>query len=161
MVGQNMQMTALEVSHKDKNIIERTLCTELLNVSRWMSDNRLSESILFGSNFQKMKKASDFKVLAGDSEMTANESVSYLGCVLDGHLSGVGHAQKVITKIKKKIIKRFLARIAKSLDQKTMLILAGALIQPSEELVRNIGSCKKALKQARLAHRGHKISIFF
>ena len=44
-------------------------------------------------------------------------NVIYLGCVLDCHLSGVGQALKV-------------SRISKFLDQKTMLILVGALIQP-------------------------------
>ena len=40
-----MQMT--QVSHKDKNIIQRTLCSELLNVSRWMSDNRFTSLGLY------------------------------------------------------------------------------------------------------------------
>ena len=96
--------SALVVSHEDKNIIEQTLSAELLNVSRCMTDNRLSlhvgktESILFGSKIT-LKKASNFKVIVGDSEITAKESVSYLGCVLDRNLSGIGQAQKAITKI--------------------------------------------------------------
>ena len=32
--------SVLVVSHEDKNIIEQTLSAELLNVSRWMTDNR-------------------------------------------------------------------------------------------------------------------------
>ena len=63
-----------------------------------------------------MKKALDFKVLIGDSEITAKELVSHLGCVLDCHLSAVGQAQMVITKINKII--SFLARITKLLDKK-------------------------------------------
>lgn len=76
---------------------------ELREVSQWMTDKRLSlhfwkkESILFGSKI-RLKKASTFKVLAGDSEIKAKESVSYLGSVLDCHLTGVGQTQIAITK---------------------------------------------------------------
>jgi hypothetical protein len=44
------------------------------------------------------------------------------------NLSGIGQAQRAITKINHRI--SFLARISKFLDRKTMVILAGALIQP-------------------------------
>ena len=77
--------SALVVSHKDKTIIEQTLSAELLNVSKWMTDNRLSlhvgktESILFGSKI-RLKKASSFKVQVGDSEITAKESVTLAVC---------------------------------------------------------------------------------
>lgn len=125
--------SALVVSHKDKDVIEQTLSTELLNVSSWMSDNRLSlhvgktESILFGSKI-RLKKASAFNIFLGDTELVAKETVSYLGCMLDNNLSGTSQAQKVITKVNQRV--RFMARISKFLDTKTLVILAGALIQP-------------------------------
>ncbi len=103
------------------------------NVSRWMLYNRLSlhlgktEAILFGSKI-RLKRFPGFKVLVGDNEINVKESVSYLGCLLDCHLSGVGHAQKVITKVNQRV--RFLARILRFLDKKAMLTLANALIQP-------------------------------
>lgn len=48
--------------------------------------------------------------------------------MLDCHLSGVGQAQKVLTKVNQRVC--FLSRISKFLDKKAMLILANALIQP-------------------------------
>ena len=125
--------SALLVSHKDKNIVERTLSVELLNVSRWMSDNRLSlhlgktEAILFGSKI-KLKRSPGFKVLVGDNEINVKDSVTYLGCVLDCHLTGVGQAQKVLAKVNQRVC--FLARISRFLDKNAMLTLASALIQP-------------------------------
>lgn len=98
-----------------------------------MSDNKLSlhlgktEAILFGSKI-KLRRSPGFKVLVGDSEINVKDSVSYLGCVLDSHLSGVGQAQKVLTKVNQRV--RFLSRISKFLDKKAMLTLASALIQP-------------------------------
>lgn len=68
-------------SHKDKNIVERTLSVELSNVSRWMSDNKLSHHlgktgpILFGSKI-KLKRSPGFKVLVGDNEINVKDSVS-------------------------------------------------------------------------------------
>ena len=70
------------------------------------------------------KKPLNVKVQADDSGITAMESVSYIGCVLDCHLSAVGKTQRVITKVNHRI--RFLAGISTFLDHKTMLILAGA-----------------------------------
>lgn len=125
--------SALVFSHKDKKIVESILSCELLNVSKWLAYNRLSlhlgktESILFGSRV-KLNKNPGFAVLAGNAALQAKDSVSYLGCVLDSQLSGVEQAQKVITKVNQRV--RFLARIAKYLDTKAMMTLAGAIIQP-------------------------------
>ena len=54
-------------------------------------------------------------------------TLSYLGCVLDIHISGL--AEKVLTKVNQKK-KCFLARISKFLDRKAMVTLTGALVQP-------------------------------
>ncbi len=75
-----------------------------------------------------MKRSPGFKVLVGDSEINVKESVSNLGCLLDCQLSGVGQAQKVITKVNRRV--RFLATISRFLDKKAMLTVASALIQP-------------------------------
>lgn len=114
-------------------MIESILSAELLNVSMWMADNRLSlhlektESILFGTKI-KLKKALSFEVRVEETVITAKELISYLGCMLDCHMSGVGQALKVITKVNQRA--RYMARISKFLDERTKIILAGALIQP-------------------------------
>ena len=124
--------SALLVSHKDKNEVENMLSAELLNVSRWLADNKLSlhlgktEAILFGS-LAKLRKSSVFKVRVGGTEITAKETINYLGCILDNHLTGVNMAQKVLTKINQRI--RFISRISRFLDKRALQTLAGALVQ--------------------------------
>ena len=56
-----------------------------------------------------------FNVVVGDTVLAAKESVNYLGCVLDSHLSGVGQAEKVLTNVNQRT--RFLARISKFLNR--------------------------------------------
>ena len=79
--------------------MEKILSAELLNVSVWLADNRLSlhlgktESILFGSN-ANLKKSLGFKVVVGDFEVTSMESITYFGCILDNKPAGErGHWQ--------------------------------------------------------------------
>ena len=85
------------------------------------------ESILCGSKI-KLKRSPGFNVVTLDNTvLAAKESVNYLGCVLDSHMSGVGQAEKVLTKVNQRT--RFLARTSKFLDRKAMVTLAGALVQ--------------------------------
>lgn len=124
--------SAILVSHKDKSEVERLLSLELVNLSVWLTDNKLSihlgktESILFGSR-DKLKKAMGFRVVVGIVEITAKEAVTYLGCILDNKLSGELMARKIISKVSQRT--KFLARISSLLDSKTLKILADALVQ--------------------------------
>ena len=84
--------SAILVSHKEKSEEERLLSVELLNLSSWLTNNKLSlhhgktELILF--SVQRQTKYLGFRVVAGDVEVTAKEVVTYLGCILDNKLSG-------------------------------------------------------------------------
>ena len=66
-------------------------------------------------------------MVVGDSEITAKQTVTYLGCILDNTLTGEGMAVKVIAKINLRI--QFLPRISHLIDRKALEILAGALVQ--------------------------------
>lgn len=107
-------------SHKANSVVESV---ELPNVSRLMTDNRLSlhlgktESILFRSKIE-MKRSPGFNVVAGDILLVAKESVNHLGWVLDSHMSGMSQAKKVLTNVNQRTC--FLARIYKFLDRKAM-----------------------------------------
>ena len=85
--------SAILVSHKEKSEVERLLSVELLHLSAWLTDNKLSlhlgktESILFWSK-DKLRKSLGFRVVVGDVEITAKEVVTYLGCILDNKLPG-------------------------------------------------------------------------
>ena len=63
-------------------------------------------------------------MVVGDSEITAKQTVTYLGCILDNTLTGEGMAVKVISKINQKI--KFLARISHLIDSKSRERLAGS-----------------------------------
>lgn len=63
----------------------------------------------------------------GESEITAKQSVTCLGRILDNKLSGDSMAVKVISKMNQKT--KFLARISHRIDRKALEILAGALVQ--------------------------------
>ena len=79
--------SALLVSHHVKLEVEKLLSSELHKVSIWLAEDKLSlhhsktELILFGSK-EKLKKSPDFRVVVGVFEVTAKESVMYLGCIL-------------------------------------------------------------------------------
>jgi len=49
------------VSHKHKNIVERTLSVELSKVSRWMSENKLSLNLGKPEAIQRYKDVSSDK----------------------------------------------------------------------------------------------------
>lgn len=125
--------SALLVSHKDKATVETILSNELHNVSQWLIDNRLSlhldktEAILFGSKV-KLSKTSELRIKVGKEMITTKTNVKYLGCELDGSLSGEDMVTKNISKINQKT--KFLARAAAFLDTPTLRILAGSLVQP-------------------------------
>ena len=73
--------------------MKRLLSVELLNLSAWLKDNKLSrhlgktESIIFGARY-KLRKSLRFRVVVGNVEITAKEVVTYLGCILDNKLPG-------------------------------------------------------------------------
>lgn len=125
--------SALLVSHKEKNMVEKQLSEELGNISGWLAESRLSlhlgktESILFGSKI-RLSRSSELKIKVGDTIIAAKNSVKYLGCILDSSLSGESMGQNVVSKTNQKI--KFLARKASLLDKETRKLLAAVLIQP-------------------------------
>lgn len=58
--------------------------------------------IIFGSN-SKLKKSQKFRVVVGDTEVLAKDSVPNLGCILDSRLARESTALKVISKINEKL----------------------------------------------------------
>ena len=76
--------SALIVSGKSITQIEKQLSAELLSLSYWLCDNKLSlhlcktESILFG-NKSKLLKCSSLRATCGETEISPTTSVKYLG----------------------------------------------------------------------------------
>jgi len=124
--------SALMVSGKDLTKIESELSIQLNTLHDWLVDNRLSlhlgktESILFGSK-RKIKNIDRFHISCNGSDIESKQSVTYLGVTLDQSLSGVGIADKVVSKCSNKI--KFLYRNARNFDLKTKKLLVSALVQ--------------------------------
>ena len=123
---------ALLVSHQDKGVVEKTLSQELLKISSWLVDNRLSlhlgktEAIVFGSNV-KLRKSPGFSVMVGEVEVSAKEEVTYLGCILDSKVTGESMALKVVSRVNQRV--KFLTRTSKFINPAALKILAEALVQ--------------------------------
>ena len=123
--------SALIVSGKCIEYIEQELSRELLSVSEWLIDNRLSlhlgktESILFGPK-RKVKHAK-LSINCKGAVIQSKDSVSYLGAELDCGLSGEIMAGKVLKKCNSRL--KFLFRKAKYLTAHSRRLLASALVQ--------------------------------
>ena len=69
-----------------------------------------TESILFGSN-KKIRKQITMKIICGDNEVTAKDTVKYLGVSLDQSLGGKYIAESILEKGNSRL--KFLWRQAK------------------------------------------------
>jgi hypothetical protein len=124
--------SALIVSSRDVDTIELTLSNELIKLSNWLVDNKLSlhlgktESILFGSS-RNLKKTSKLKVNANGIDIAANNVVKYLGADLEQNLSGECMGVKVVKKVNSRL--KYLYRKGKYLDHNSKKLLVNSLVQ--------------------------------
>ena len=81
--------SAILFSHRDP--ITYKLGKELESCSEWLVDNKLSlylgktECIYFGSK-RKLRKAKEFSIICNGQNIKSQNSVKYLGVVLDQNL---------------------------------------------------------------------------
>jgi hypothetical protein len=124
--------SAILFSHRDPDLISRTLGSVLESCNGWLVDNKLSlhlgktECILFGSK-PKLSKVDTFKIECNGQVIDAANSVKYLGIDLDQWMSGESIAQKVIKKTTGRI--KFLYRQGSCLNFSCRKLLCSALIQ--------------------------------
>jgi hypothetical protein len=124
--------TGILVAGKHISEIESILSSDLVLISEWLVDNKLSlhlgktESILFGSK-PKLRSNSQLNVSCNDVSITPSSSVKYLGAVLDQFLSGKTIARSIITKANSRL--KFLYRNSKFLTLHTRKLLVMSLIQ--------------------------------
>lgn len=124
--------SALMVSHRDVDIIQKRLSDELEAVNGWLIDNKLSlhlgktESILFGTK-HKLARHSELNIKCGDTSITPKAEIRYLGLDLDQSLSGEVTGVKVIKKANSRL--KFLYRRGSYLNLYTKKLLVSALIQ--------------------------------
>ena len=95
--------SVLVVSGKDPNSISKILGAELASCNQWLIDNNLSlhvgktECIIFGSK-RKLNKVSEFSVEYGNTKISSQKCVRYLGVTIDQCLSGDAMATSIISK---------------------------------------------------------------
>jgi len=124
--------SAILFSHKNPDVISKTLGLELENCSKWLVDNKLSlhlgktECILFGSK-KKLAKVDSFSVHCDGHSIDSQSSVKYLGSVLDNDLSAKSIVNSIIKKVNSRL--NFLYRQRQFLDMNLKKMLCNALIQ--------------------------------
>ena len=110
---------------------ESQISAQLPSISNWLSDNKPSlnfgktEYILFASKI-RLGRSPGFKVTVGDTAVTANNAVEYLGILR--FLTGESMGQKINANVNQKVM--FLSRKATFLDKGILKTLAAVLVQP-------------------------------
>ena len=122
----------LLVSGKNVNEIEKTLESEMNEISKWLQENKLSlhlgktESILFGS-VRKLKKVSKMKITCNNIDIEAKSTVKYLGVALDQDMTGKTMGTSVVKKINS--VLKFLYRKSSFFKFRNRKLLCSALLQ--------------------------------
>ena len=125
--------SALAVSGTDIKSIEKQLTENMNLVSLWLSQNRLSlhlgktECILFGTS-HNISKNVPLNIICNNIKLQVTNCVKYLGCFLDGNLSGNTMFDYTIKKINSTI--KFLYRNKKFLTYDVRKMLVNSLVQP-------------------------------
>ncbi|MEO1917133.1 MAG: reverse transcriptase family protein, partial [Candidatus Thioglobus sp.] len=127
--------SCLVYTGKDVDEIETQLNNDFNSICDWFVDNKLSihfgedktKSIIFGSK-QKLRSLKELDIRRGNVKIKQHSEVTYLGCVLDGALSGEAMATHALGKINGKL--KFLYRNQNYLCYSLRRLLCNALIQP-------------------------------
>ena len=119
-------------SHKDPEVISRSLSLDLKSCNEWLIANKLSlhvgqtECILFGSKI-KLGRVGEFQISYNDQIIKAQNSIKYLGVTLDQCLSGDIMVNSILSKVSGKL--KFLYRHSQYFNQKLRKNLYSALLQ--------------------------------
>lgn len=126
--------TCLVYQPKDVKEIEQDLKTNFPNDFYWFIDNNQSirfgyektKSILFGIKY-KVNKVGSLDISYGVINIKQYKAVTYLGCSLDGNLSGESMALKVINKINSRCLywkNRFISQPVRRLSTRKQMAMA-------------------------------------
>jgi Reverse transcriptase (RNA-dependent DNA polymerase) len=124
--------SAILVSGKNVSDVEKALSDDLLGVSQWLIDNKLSlhlgktESILFGSR-QKLRSQPNLNIICNGTTISHTSSVKYLGVSLDQFLSFKLMAESILKKANARL--KFLYRKKDFLNKHIRKQLVMSLIQ--------------------------------
>ena len=125
--------SALIVSGKNVEDVEKNLSTNLESLCNWLVDNKLSihlgktESILFASR-NKLKKCSEIKISCNNVLIDSKECVKYLGAYIEQDLSGSNMVNTIFSKLNSCI--KFLYRNKSFLGLRERKLLCNSLLQP-------------------------------
>ena len=125
--------TVLYFSNSSMQNIESALNSDLENVSKWMSKNKLTvnckktECMLIG-NKHMLAKHNVLKVTLNDTPLNQVHEFKYLGLICDETLSWNRHIESLLSKIGKMV--GFLGRLRHSLNESVVNSIYKALIIP-------------------------------
>ena len=123
---------SLFFKHKDINILESEINSELANVHIWLSANKLSLNIE-KSNFvifHPVQKRIPKQVILciNNQSLTEENCIRYLGVYIDSNISWKSHINYIAKKIKRSI--DILSKLCYFLNTKTLLSLYYTLLEP-------------------------------
>ena len=127
--------TSLTFQHEDVKEIEYQLNLNFSRLCDWFIDNKLSihlgkdktKSNLLGTKLN-IKRAEPLNIVYGNVKIKQYTKVTYLGCILDGSLSGESMALHVLHKINSRL--RFLYRQNRFLNKLLRRLLCNTMILP-------------------------------
>ena len=124
--------TALFYAADDLQMIQSSLLSDFLSVSKWMDANRLilnvdkTKSMIFGTH-QRLRNR-NLVLKSKDLEIYVVSEFKYLGVVLDQHLNWESHCNMIADSVSRRL--GAIWRIRKFLDQKTCELMVKALVFP-------------------------------
>ena len=94
--------TCLVAKHSDLNELEALVNREMVNVSKWLTNNKLSLNIAKSCFLLFTGESKDnFSIRLDDTDITRLNTVKYLGILIDDRLNWKSHINSVLGKVKK------------------------------------------------------------
>ena len=135
--------TALLVAGKTCNEIQNYLNHDLVNVTKWLDNNKLSlnvsktKSMIIGTN-QRLAKTTPLALKIDNQTIEQVQTFKYLGLWIDSNYKFKTHLDKTKHKIAHKVIS--LMRLKPYLTKKYRHLIFNALISPHFDYASNIWS---------------------
>ena len=126
--------TALEMSSKNVNNLERSFNYEVSKVQDWLLANRLSVHyedktqymLIYGPNLKK-DETSNFRLIMGGNQIERTKNYKYLGITIDDKLNWKVHINELCSKLA--TVCGVLSKVRHYLDRKSLLLIYHALFE--------------------------------
>jgi hypothetical protein len=156
--------TQIATSNSDINVILENLDTDLINVSTWMSSNKLTlnnkktEFMVIGSNKRLGQRVQEPVICVRGTEIKKVNATKSLGLMIDDTLCLSAQVEKITKKVNTG--RSIIRRLRDIVDYNTLITVYKSLIQPHFDYCSQVWGCLgKVLsdKVQRLQNRAFRI----